>query len=65
MNNVKKTLNSLPKYRVKSRTVTRNGAELTVEVSLKTSEIAFVDKLLATDGVMDASLVSYEGEFGL
>ena len=65
MNNVKKALNSLPKYRVKSRTVTRNGAELTVEVSLKTSEIAFVDKLLATDGVMAASLVSYEGEFGL
>lgn len=63
--NVKKVLNTLPKYRVKSRTVTRNGGELTVEVSLKTSEMALVDKLLATDGVMDASLVSYEGEFGL
>ena len=65
MANVKKVLNGLPQYRVKSRTVTRNGAELTVEVSLKTSEITFVDKLLATEGVMDASLVSYEGEFGL
>lgn len=63
--NVKRVLNSLPQYRVKSRTVTRNGAELTVEVSLKTTEMALVDKLLATDGVMDASLVSYEGEFGL
>ncbi len=63
--NVKKVLNTLPKYRVKSRTVTRNGGELTVEVSLKTGEMALVDKLLATDGVMDASLVSYEGEFGL
>lgn len=62
---VKKVLNTLPKYRIKSRTVTRNGGELTVEVSLKTSEMSLVDKLLATDGVMDASLVSYEGEFGL
>ncbi len=65
LSGVKKVLNGLPKYRVKSRTITRNGAELTVEVSLKTSEISLVDKLLATDGVMDASLVSYEGEFGL
>ncbi len=62
---VKKVLSTLPKYRVKSRTVTRNGGELTVEVSLKTTETALLDKLLATDGVLDASLVSYEGEFGI
>ncbi len=62
---VKRVLNSLPQYRIKSRTVTRNGGELTVEVSLKTSETVLLDKLLAADGVMDASLVSYESEFGL
>ncbi len=62
---VKKVLHTLPKYRVKSRTITRNGGELTVEVSLKGSEMAVLDTLLATSGVMDASLVSYESEFGL
>ena len=62
---VKQALKTLPQYRIKSRTVTRNGAELTAEVSLKNSETAVIDKLLATEGVIDASLVSYEGEFGL
>ena len=62
---IKKILHTLPKYRVKSRTITRNGGELTVEVSLNNGETALVDKLLATDGVLDASLVSYESEFGI
>ncbi|MBR2337962.1 MAG: DUF4956 domain-containing protein [Clostridia bacterium] len=62
---LKKTLRTLPKYRVKSRTLTRNGAELTVELTLKTDEMGLIDAVLATEGVTDASLVSYEGEFGL
>ncbi len=62
---VKKALRSLPKYRVKSRIVTRHGGEMTVEVSLKDEEASIVEKLMAIEGVQDASLVSYEGEFGL
>ena len=62
---VKQALHTLPKHRVKSRTITRNGAELTVELSLKTDEMAVVDTFLSADGVLDASLVSYESEFGL
>ena len=41
------------------------GAEITLEVSLKEDEMAVLDKMLSVDGVMDASLISYEGEFGL
>ena len=62
---LKKTLRTLPKYRVKSKTLMRSGAELTIELSLKTDEIKLIDSFLSTEGVMDASLVSYEGEFGL
>ncbi len=62
---VKKALNSLPKYRVKSRIVTRNGGEMTVEVTLGSNETKIIDTMMAIDGVQDASLVSYEGEFGL
>ena len=62
---VKKALRTLKKYRVKSRTLTARGAELTVELSLKTDEMSLVDTFLSTDGVTDASLVSYESEFGL
>lgn len=63
--NIGKALKQLPKHRLKSRTVTAAGAEITVEVSLKDDELATIDKFLAVDGVLDASLVSYEGEFGL
>lgn len=62
---VKKALHTLPKYRIKSRVVTRHGGEITVEVSLKDDEASIVEQMMAIDGVEDASLVSYEGEFGL
>jgi hypothetical protein len=64
-NELKKVLRTLPQYRVKSRTLTRNGTELTIELSLKTDEMSLIDTVLAVEGVLDASLVSYESEFGL
>lgn len=63
--NIGKVLHQLPKHRVKSRTMTRTGAEITVEVALKDNEMETVDNFLSVDGVLDASLVSYEGEFGI
>ena len=63
--NIGKALRILPKHRIKSRTMTRSGAEITMEVSLRDDEMTTIDKFLSVDGVMDASLVSYEGEFGL
>ena len=63
--NIGKALKQLPKHRLKSRTMTRSGAEITLEVSLKDTELETIDKFLGVDGVLDASLVSYEGEFGL
>lgn len=62
---VKKALQTLPKYRIKSRIVNRNGGEMTVEVSLKNDDAQIIDTMMAIEGVTDASLVSYEGEFGL
>ena len=55
----------LPRHRLKSRTVSPHGAEVTFEISLRENEMAFLDRFLTVDGVMDSSLVSYEGEFGL
>lgn len=63
--NIGKALHHLPKHRIKSRTMTRTGAEITVEVALKENEMETIDKFLSVDGVLDASLVSYEGEFGI
>ena len=59
------TVKKLPKHRIKSRTATPLGGEISVELSLRDSESDTLDKIMAIDGVLDASLVSYEGEFGL
>jgi len=48
---------------VKAKTVSRDGVELTVEVRLKESSSKFVNALLAIDGVSNAALVSYNGDY--
>ncbi|NLB81225.1 MAG: DUF4956 domain-containing protein [Clostridiaceae bacterium] len=51
------------KHVIKSKNVSRNGIELTVEVRLKDSSVDFVNKLLAVSGVTNAVLVSYSGDY--
>ena len=51
------------KHVIKSKNVSRNGIELTVEVRLKNSSVDFVNKLLAVSGVTNAVLVSYSGDY--
>jgi len=48
---------------VKAKSVSKDGVELTVEVRLKESSSKFVNALLAVDGVHNATLVSYNGEY--
>lgn len=48
---------------IKAKTVTAAGIELSVEVTLKNDETAFVTGLCALDGVATASLVTYNGQF--
>jgi len=48
---------------VKAKSVSKNGVELTVEVRLKESSSQFVNALLAIEGVNNATLVSYNGEY--
>lgn len=54
---------STKKHVVKSKNVSRNGIELTVEVRLKDSSVDFVNKLLDVSGVTNAVLVSYNGDY--
>jgi len=48
---------------IKSKTVTKNGIELTVEVRIPDSAAQFVNELSALPGVSAATLVSYNGEY--
>ncbi|MCR4616373.1 MAG: DUF4956 domain-containing protein [Clostridiales bacterium] len=63
--NVKWILSKLPTYKIKSKTVTKTGAEIAVELNIDDKTSRLVDSILEVDGINDASLVSYEGEFGL
>jgi hypothetical protein len=51
------------KHVVKAKSVSKEGVELTVEVRLKESSSKFVNALLAIEGVHNATLVSYSGDY--
>ena len=54
---------SVSKYMVRSKTVKKDGVELTVEVKIKDELAGFTSKLMEVDGVNSAVLVSYNGEY--
>ena len=51
------------KHVIKAKSVSKEGVELTVEVRLKDSSSKFVNELLAIEGVHNATLVSYSGDY--
>jgi len=55
--------NQTKKHVVKAKTVSREGVELTVEVRLKESSSQFVNALLGVEGVLNATLVTYNGDY--
>ena len=60
---IKNMIKQLPRVRVRSRTVQRDGVELTLEVRLRDEETAVVDKFMRVEGVYDATLIAHQGDF--
>jgi hypothetical protein len=50
-------------YKIKSKTVSRGITELTLELRLIGSDTSFIDEISEIQGVVDASLISYNGNF--
>ena len=50
-------------YTVKSKTVNAAGIEFTAELRTKNAETAFVNRITELEGVENATLVSYNGEY--
>lgn len=48
---------------VKTKTVNRNGIELTAELRIKKDDTAFVNRVMELPGISDVALVSYNGEY--
>ncbi|MCW4001513.1 MAG: DUF4956 domain-containing protein [Candidatus Bathyarchaeota archaeon] len=53
---------ALPKYKIKSRTVSSDGVELMGEVRINTKDVPKIDELLKIRGVKDASIMSYTSD---
>ena len=47
---------------IKSKTVQRDGIEMTLELRLKDNETGFVEKFMRVEGVYDAALISHQGD---
>ena len=52
----------VPRYRLKSKTATRGGVEMTLELRLQGNRSNIVDNLLGVPGVLDATLVAFQNE---
>ena len=51
------------KHVIKAKTVTKDGIELTYEVRIKESSAEFMNELLEVEGVINATIVSYSGDY--
>ncbi len=54
---------SVSKFLTKSKTVNSSGIEVTAQVRLKDETTSFINTISALEGVRNATLVSYSGEF--
>ena len=60
--NLKKRLANF-NHSIKSKTVNKSRIELTVQIKMKTKNTDFIDDIANTEGVSDAILVSYNGDY--
>lgn len=51
------------RFNLKQKTVSRGNVELTIEVRVKEKEAQFVNRVSAVDGVRNAVLISYSGDY--
>ncbi|WP_438444987.1 DUF4956 domain-containing protein [Gorillibacterium sp. sgz5001074] len=54
---------AVKRYNVKQKTITEGNIEMTLEVRLNEKEGSFVNKLSALQGVRNAVLISYSGDY--
>lgn len=60
--NIIKVLGKM-KYLVKSKTLRKEEAELTIQVSCKNDNLSFTEKIRSLENVNDLTLIQYNGEY--
>lgn len=56
-------LKQIKKYKIKSKSVSQNSTELTIEVRFGKDKTNFVDQINKINGVKDTILISYNGDY--
>jgi uncharacterized membrane protein YhiD involved in acid resistance len=51
------------RFNLKQKTVSRGNVELTIEIRVREKEAQFVNRVSAVDGVKNAVLISYSGDY--
>ena len=59
-----KALKKLPKTKLKSKSIVKHTMELTFEVELKDDDTKVLDDFKDIEGVISASIISYQNDFG-
>lgn len=61
---VSKIMKKVAKKKLKSKTLSKNVIELTFEIEMKDMKDNFIEQFEGIDGVKNASLISYQNDFG-
>jgi uncharacterized membrane protein YhiD involved in acid resistance len=51
------------RFNIKSKTVANNNTELTVEIRIKNDDMSFVNRISDANEIIDAVLISYNGDY--
>ena len=51
------------RFKIKSKTLRKESAEVAIEITVKTDNLAFLDAINALESVNDATLIQYSGEY--
>lgn len=61
---VMKYIKKLPKNKLKSKSITKDVVETTFEIEIKEEKTEILDKFKDVDGIISASVISYQNDFG-
>ena len=61
---IEKVVKKLPKYRLKSKAITNDVIEITFEIEIKDNKTELLNKFKGVNGIISASLISYQSDFG-
>ena len=61
---IQEQLKKIGKYKVKSKSITKGITELTFEVAMKENDSTELNRFIGKEGVISASIISYQNDFG-